>query len=117
MERKYPPCGRLCEACDTKKKGICPGCEIVKGKPFFIKKEKKKEICPIFECAEKHRVEHCGQCPEFPCQKLLSWYDPRHGIRSALAYIGLLTMRKKFGIKEWKKWVKIYKKEERKDEN
>lgn len=25
------------------------------------------KICRVYACAQEHRVEHCGLCPEFPC--------------------------------------------------
>jgi len=115
---KYPPCGRLCdsETCEGKRLGLCEGCVEAKGCPAgCIKSEHTKEyqnikVCPIWECSTKHKVEHCGQCQEFPCKTFLSWYDPKSGKKSVLQYIGLLSIRENLGTKEWIKWIKLYKK-------
>jgi len=117
---KYPPCGRLCdsETCEGKKLGLCQGCTESEGSPVgCIKSEHPQEyqdikVCPIWKCSQEKKVEHCGQCQEFPCKIFLRWYDPKNGKKSVLPYIGLLLIRKKFGTEEWIKWIKIHKKKE-----
>jgi len=109
---KYPPCGRLCEVCEAWQK-ICSGC--IKSREKSVIEEKKipewVRTCPVWKCINKHEVEHCGQCSKFPCKKFLNWYNPEHGKKSVLSYIGLLLIRKKLGTKEWIEWVRIHKKE------
>ena len=105
VNTKYSPCGRFCEVCEAKKEVLCQGCAETNGKPFHL----KEKTCPLWDCAQKHNVEHCGQCAEFPCEKFLNWYNPEHGKKSVLPYVGLLFIRKKFGIEEWKKWARINK--------
>lgn len=95
---KYPPCGRFCEVCEGK--DSCRGCVESDGKPFHLKEGK---TCPIWKCAQNHNVGFCGECSEFPCEKFLSWYNPVHGEKSVLPYVGLVFIRKKLGIEEWKK--------------
>lgn len=114
---KYPPCGRLCheETCEGFKKKLCPGCVESNGSPpgcidYLPKKFNGVKVCPIWECAKKHKMEHCGECDKFPCKLFLSWYDPKHGKKSVIPYIGLLLIRKKLGEEEWIKCVKIHKK-------
>lgn len=29
--------------------------------------------CPIHKCAREHKVQFCGLCEEFPCDKLKEW--------------------------------------------
>jgi hypothetical protein len=114
---KYPPCGRLCssETCEGKRQGLCEGCVEAKGAPIgCVKSEhpskyKSIEICPIWKCTSGKKLEHCGECKEFPCKIFLNWYDPKNGKKSVLPYISLLLIRKKLGTEEWVKWVKIHK--------
>jgi len=94
-ELKIPPCGAYCDNCVVYKKQ-CAGCIETNGKPFYIK-DSGKDICPLWECAIEHKVEHCGLCKEFPSDKFLNWYDPERGIVTALRRAGLLTLRKKIG--------------------
>ena len=101
---KIPPCGAYCKNCKIYKK-LCVGCVETEGKPFFLK-EMNLNVCPVWQCAVKHRVEHCGLCKEFPCDEFLNWYDPKRGIVTALRRAGLLALRKKIGDKAWIKWVK-----------
>ena len=101
---KIPPCGGYCKNCVVYKK-LCPGCIETCGKPFHIKKS-GKDACPVYECATKHDVEHCGLCEEFPCEKYLDWYDPTRGRVTVLKKAGLLSLRKKIGTKKWVKWLK-----------
>jgi hypothetical protein len=99
-----PPCGALCEICRDFKRGICKGCVKTKGKPWFLKRFTRFEICPIYKCAVEKGVEKCIDCKEFPCKTFLEWYNPRIGFfRSSLARIGSLLLRKKVGTKKWRK--------------
>ncbi|GAI24445.1 unnamed protein product [marine sediment metagenome] len=92
---KIPPCGALCENC-VAYKNPCKGCIQTNGIPYFSKK-----TCPVFECATKNKVEHCGLCDEFPCKKFLNKYDQKRGIITVLRRAGLLSLRKKIGNKAW----------------
>ena len=44
----------------------CPGCRSVKGYCPAIGGAQ----CATYLCAEKHEVDFCYQCPDFPCAKL-----------------------------------------------
>jgi len=101
---KIPPCGGYCNNCVLYKKA-CVGCVETKGKPFYVK-EAGEDICPIWQCVIEHKVEHCGICGRFPCDKFLNWYDPERGIITALRRAGLLALRKKIGTEAWVKWIK-----------
>ena len=101
---KIPPCGGYCKNCVVYKKA-CAGCVETGGKPFHLK-ESKKETCPVWECVIKHKVEHCGICKGFPCNRFLGWYDPKRGRTTVLRRAGLLILRKKIGTKAWLKWIK-----------
>ena len=79
-------CGILCENCNYLKEGLCSGkcCEI--SKPFW------GEQCPVKSCCEGKQLQHCGQCPQFPCELLNQFaYDPKQGddglrIKTCLAW-------------------------------
>lgn len=101
---KIPPCGGYCKNCTAYKK-TCAGCVETGGKPFHLK-EAEKDVCPVWQCAIEHKVEHCGMCDEFPCNRFLSWYDPKRGIITVLKRTGLLALRKKIGTEAWLKWLK-----------
>ena len=99
---ELPPCGAYCENCIAYNK-VCKGCVETEGKPFHLK---KIDICPVWQCIAEKKLEHCGLCDEFPCEKFLRWYDPKRGIITVLRRIGLLVLRKKLGNEAWIKWVK-----------
>lgn len=100
---KIPPCGGYCKNCVVYKKA-CAGCVETNGKPFHLKKA-GKDVCPVWQCAKERKVEHCGICDEFPCDKFLNWYDPKRGVITVLRRAGLLALRKKIGTAAWVKWV------------
>ena len=100
-KKAFFPCGAYCERCGLYKTK-CAGCIETNGKPFYIEKGKS---CPVLKCATEHKVEHCGECEEFPCNEFLDWYDPKRGIVTALRRAGLLVLRKKIGTEAWIKWL------------
>ena len=67
-------CGIRCDECHYLTDGLCSGkcCEI--SKPFW------GDTCPVKSCCEGKHLQHCCQCPEFPCEQLHSYaYDPEQG--------------------------------------
>ncbi len=65
-------CGILCGKCDWRKKGKCRGCVNI-DKPFW-------GTCPVKGCCEDRKLEHCGECNEFPCARLVEFaYDEKQG--------------------------------------
>ena len=66
-------CGTYCGVCEWKDKMNCNGCLACKGHPFWGECDKAK-------CCTGRGFEHCGYCPDMPCQKLLDLFDdPEHG--------------------------------------
>ena len=62
------PCGVLCCACPSFDK-TCNGCSSEKK----TQKRKSKWSCSIRKCAyEEMKVEYCGYCCNFPCEKINS---------------------------------------------
>lgn len=57
--------------------------------------------CKYKECASAHGVEHCGQCPEYPCAKSDDGrnIDERH-MRE--------KFREEFNIDEYERYVKVF---------
>jgi hypothetical protein len=53
-----PPCGMYCGSCKFYLAEKCEGCKKI-----------RKEICPIWKCAEERGVRFCGECQDFPCDE------------------------------------------------
>jgi len=62
-------CGTDCDACAYKTSHNCPGCNALKGKPFWS----GEGGCDLFACADGKALPHCGKCGEFPCAMLQEW--------------------------------------------
>ncbi len=70
-------CGTYCGICVWKDKINCLGCKGQKGNMFYG--ECDKALC----CISKG-YEHCGLCPDMPCEKLLDLFnDSEHGDKGA----------------------------------
>jgi hypothetical protein len=59
-------CGHYCGACATFRDDACCGCGYSLGRT-------RRGECAVFQCCVTERgLEHCGLCPDFPCQVFLS---------------------------------------------
>ncbi|MCB7319038.1 DUF3795 domain-containing protein [Lacrimispora sp. 210928-DFI.3.58] len=56
-------CGVCCNSCTRKEAVGCRGCLHME-KPFWGGK------CPVKSCCEGRGLDHCGLCPDFPCEVL-----------------------------------------------
>lgn len=66
-------CGAYCGDCDWKEKTNCAGCKASKGAMFWGK-------CGVATCCLAKGLDHCGLCPELPCDTLEEFFDnPEHG--------------------------------------
>lgn len=66
-------CGTYCETCEWKEKMNCKGCKAHAGEVFW-------GSCAIAACAIEKGFNHCGECTELPCEKLVGAFtDPEHG--------------------------------------
>ncbi len=74
MNNKFPSrCGTNCDQCEYKEKVNCPGCIKAKGLIFWGK-------CDLATCCIEKELQHCGQCSNFPCDKLREYaYDKEQG--------------------------------------
>lgn len=70
-------CGTYCGVCEWKDKVDCKGCQECQSNVFWGQCDKAK-------CCIDKGFEHCGHCPEMPCQLLLDLFnDPEHGDNGA----------------------------------
>lgn len=70
-------CGTYCGACEWKDKFNCSGCQQSQSHMFWGQCDKAK-------CCIKKGYEHCGYCPDMPCQQLLDLFaDKEHGDNGA----------------------------------
>ena len=74
MNRDYiGRCGAYCGACEWREGTSCPGCQLCMGEMFWGQ-------CSVAKCSIEKGIEHCGFCPELPCQILQAAFDdPEHG--------------------------------------
>ncbi|MBU5225110.1 DUF3795 domain-containing protein [Clostridium senegalense] len=56
-------CGVCCNNCERKENVNCSGCIDMK-KPFWGGE------CGVKYCCEEKNYNHCGECPDFPCDIL-----------------------------------------------
>ena len=65
-------CGILCSECQYKESMNCAGCVNIEN-PFWGE-------CQVKKCVENKKLQHCGECTEFPCELLHSFaYDEKEG--------------------------------------
>lgn len=57
-----PPCGIYCGGCPVfiRKRNPCPGAE--------ISQRCQLKACRFYICTTEQGIDHCYQCPEYPCQ-------------------------------------------------
>ena len=54
-------CGICCDSCERKEEVHCKGC-------LNMEKTFWGGVCEVKACCEGKGFNHCGECPEFPCQ-------------------------------------------------
>jgi len=67
-------CGIVCDPIKCKEafQVDCPGC-VAMDKPFW-------GVCDVKVCCEGKGLEHCGICPDFPCEVLNNYaFNEEHG--------------------------------------
>ncbi len=66
-------CGTNCEICGWREQTGCKGCKANAGQMFW-------GVCDKATCCIENGYEHCGKCPNLPCQILKDLFsDPEHG--------------------------------------
>ena len=70
-------CGECCAECPKKLDGRCPGCIEADGR---VPEWAESGRCRVHACTREHRVQFCGLCAEFPCEKLPQMIFWNHGI-------------------------------------
>ncbi len=55
--------------------------------------------CEVYQCTEEHKVEYCGLCDVFPCDRLIKYYDPGNpeGPRNAAIRVAVNAYRARHG--------------------
>jgi len=56
-------CGVCCNSCERREKANCKGC-LAMEKPFWGGE------CGVKSCCESKKLNHCGECSDFPCEML-----------------------------------------------
>ncbi|MGN1305784.1 MAG: DUF3795 domain-containing protein [Oscillospiraceae bacterium] len=54
-------CGANCSVCSRREEFGCLGCNEMQSGYWG-------EKCELKECCEEKKLEHCGLCPDFPCE-------------------------------------------------
>lgn len=84
-------CGEYCVSCAPVVEGICRGCA------YELARTPRGE-CVIFQCAVVERgLEHCGLCPDFPCELFRSSADSKR----VQLRIHALQRRREIGTERW----------------
>lgn len=88
-------CGRYCGNCVwhlSEGEDRCPGCHVHQGHPAWGE-------CQLHACATKRHVGFCGLCGEFPCDLIMSYFDPGNpeGPRNAAIRVAVNAYRAKHG--------------------
>ena len=79
-------CGVCCNSCERKEEGHCTGCTEMK-QPFWGGE------CGVKSCCEAKGLDHCGVCPDFPCEMLSTMgveegFDPKPKIAQCRIWAG-----------------------------
>ncbi len=59
-------------------------------------------LCPVYSCARRRGVAHCGVCPDFPCQLLTNLASVSPGDRR----IESAELRAQLGDERWAEWAR-----------
>ena len=79
MSKIESRCGILCSECTYREEMNCKGCVNI-DKPFWAESLCGENSCPVKDCCEGKKLEHCGQCADFPCDLLNQFaYDKEQG--------------------------------------
>jgi hypothetical protein len=105
------PCGLYCGECLYYKK-TCKGCVPSDGRPSWGR-------CKTYACTVEKKVEHCGECVEFPCWLFLNQYSRELGPWRVFYKAGQLVYRKKnadpkVAMERHLEWEKTQKKQTKK---
>ena len=84
-------CGGCCNSCERKEEVHCTGCTEMK-QPFWGGE------CGVKSCCEAKGLDHCGVCPDFPCEMLSTMgveegFDPEPKIAQCRIWAGESTVK------------------------
>ena len=67
-------CGASCDDCQYIAE--CDGtCAKTQGRVFWAK-YMNLTVCPIYQCAQEHGYQDCGDCTKLPCETWFAVKDP-----------------------------------------
>jgi hypothetical protein len=109
-ERLDAPCGLYCGGCDaylatirgtqealaaacgrTPEEVTCRGCRSDRRAVYC-------KSCEIRDCIRRRGLDHCGLCPEFPCEKLIAFRD---SVAHHALVLRNLRRRRVIGVEAW----------------
>lgn len=73
----------------------CPGCRAVDGNCPHL-----PECCENYACAERHEVDMCYQCEDFPCVKMHPAADRANSLPHNMKMYSQCYIRR-YGVKAW----------------
>ncbi len=81
---KESRCGILCNECEGRDEANCKGCTLME-MPFW------GAPCQIKSCCEDKKLNHCGECDDFPCHIQMTMgveegFDPRPRIEQCYVW-------------------------------
>ncbi len=79
-------CGVDCDRCERKVSVNCKGCTNM-SKPFWGGE------CGVKNCCELKKLNHCGECPDFPCEMEANMgveqgFDPKPRLENCKKWAG-----------------------------
>jgi len=78
----------------------CEGCRNVEGKCRLMPHLGMSSQCSNYECARAKGVQFCGDCPDFPCEKLHPMADKASFLPHNLKVYNLCRIRT-LGVEKW----------------
>lgn len=89
-------CGVCCNQCERKEAVRCTGCATME-KPFWGGE------CGVKSCCEAKGLNHCGECPDFPCEMEASMGTDMGFDAESRLKLRFMKTRRSLGYRE-KKW-------------
>lgn len=86
-------CGLYCGGCGSYKENFSVGCKGCRIEPNLV------SDCPTIPCAQRKGLLHCGECPEFPCEMMTSFYSD--GIKHHALALKNIRRIQEIGAETW----------------
>ena len=86
-------CGLYCGGCGSFHENSAVGCKGCRIEPNLV------SDCPTIPCAVKKGLLHCGECSDFPCEMMSSFYSD--GIKHHALALENIKRIQEIGIDDW----------------